>query len=271
MIGAVNPASASETPETTPVEVVNIPEMPPVEPSVSIREKMFGDKVKKPEVSPVEPKKDEPSVPQKKGARERIQEVARERNAEREARMKAESETKRLQDELKELKSMNEEEKSQRDIFKEIHLEDKIREQYEKNFSDLTNYRESLDDGVRESFDMNYDYYVPALNRYDRESLEIIWSYPQRFEMLDFLMKTINSGQFSLQEWVNAPMPMKYEKIKTLAEFVLNPQQSVAPVPKKEVPDSIVPNLKSKSEVEVDAVERGSTFKKVFERGVGRR
>jgi len=236
---------------------------------------MFGGKLKKNPPDGVaaatpEEKPPEPPGGEKKGPRERIQEIAREKIAEREARIKAEKECEKLREELKALQGKDEKDKSRKEILKEIHLEDKLREQEEKRYGELENYRQSLPEGELDAFNVSYDYYVGKLKEDDNDTLEIMWSYPQRFEMLDVFMKLANTGNLNYEAWIKTPLPAKHSQLKELADFVLKPEiaQPLKPQPKK-VPDSIVPNLKPKSEPPEDSSAKGSVFKKVFERGIG--
>jgi hypothetical protein len=305
-----NDASAPKTPETAPeaAEAKTTPTPaanaePKKENPNDIRIKMYGDKVKPKESKEPEkeaPKPEDAGKPkektedskeeklEKKTASERIQETRRELLAERERRLKAEQENKKLLDELIELRKIEDKDKTPKEQFREILIEEKLNENMAKNNSELDKFVYSLTENEAEEFKVNYDYYIPALSQHDPDTLKFIGQYPQKYEMISEFAKAVNSGIFTLQEWVNTPTPVKYRKLQELANIMQLPPEErakiISPTPPattpggvpaatapgqktKEVPNSIVPNLKSKPEEPASGEkEPGYYFYRTLER-----
>jgi vacuolar-type H+-ATPase subunit I/STV1 len=209
-----------------------------------------------------EPAKTEPADPQepKKDAQgktenDRIRDLIKEKKT-----YKADLE--KLQAELNALKSIKEEEKSAKDHAMEAQLEIKVSERMQEAENDLQAYAYALDD--MESFVTNYDYYIPLIAKGDPWTIEKIDSYPEKWAMLDKLTRAMTEGVFSVQDWINAPMPLKLKKLNMLASQIRADQNQ--PAPKKEVPDSIVPETKTQgSKIEPpDQGKRGKAFEKAF-------
>jgi len=260
---------------------------------MDIRQEMFGGKVKKaappntdkpkepgeePENTTEAKESDAASNDKATPSQKRIQELAREKNAEREMRLKLEEYNRQLIEELNQLKNIKDEEKTPREQIREIMLENTLAENQKREVEELSKYRLSLPEAEAEEFAVNYNYYIPILTEKDPHIMEFIGAYPQKYAMIDMLAKTINSGQFTLEQWINAPVPVKYKKVQELARFVSMPPEERSkyvaprhnaapppPPPKKDVPDSIVPNLKSKLDVEDGGPkEPGYFFRKAF-------
>lgn len=297
-------ASATKAPEAAPVvaEVKQEPskvEEPKKEPTIA--EKMFGDKLKAKKEADAKPPEDPSKEPEKplegvaptdgsnaqqqpnkprNRAKERIEELARERNAEREARIKADQEMERIKRELAALQVKKEEEKSSKDVMREVYLEDKFREHIQNESQQLNQYVNSLPEDIKETYSRNYNYYMPEMQKNDPNTVTVMWSYPQRYQMFDVFMQTVNKGELNLEDWYKLPAPVKYEKLHNLSEWIANPekfnsqttqpttQTMQQPTPQKEVPDSIVPNLKPKVEPEDVKPPKGHYFKKIMEAGV---
>jgi len=264
----------------------------------TLREKMFGGKINKKEEKPnedsskpdaesnSEPKKDKaeeekPNAdgqPAKKGAKERIQELAREKNAYKsDAELKA-KEIERLQAELARIKGMSDENKSDKDKYKEVYIEEKLTEHQNQVRAELQDYASKHENP--EMFVANYDYYMPLLSKHDSWTISQIAKYPEKIAMFDKMFEAMTNGAFSIQEWVNAPQPLKMQKIMMLNKLVkgeLDHKKPEGDAPaeetkkpeetKKEIPDSVVPDKQPGYNPENKESKKGETFRKVFEKG----
>ncbi len=290
----VNPAAEADA-VANATESQAAPEAKPATetpaPAKDIRERMFGDKIKrnkpsseekKPEgESPTDAKLEEtpkanaqeqqPELEQrKKGAKERIQELARGNKALKEEAALKDSEIARLSAELEKLKGVKDEDKSQKDWAREVYLEDKLAGEHGKIVNELQDYVSKHQDP--EAFETNYDYYMPIFNNYDPFTVNQILKYPEKIAMFDKLYEAITNGAFTMQEWINSPQPLKLLKIKELRSYVNGssaPATPQTPAPaQKQVPDSIKPVVSNKTSEPFDSSTKGSTFKKVFEAGI---
>jgi len=235
----------------------------------TLSEQMFGGKIK-PKEEPKQPDSDEqPPDAQnaqqpKKGAKERIQELAREKNTYKADAEEKAKEIDRLKSELMALQKTEEKDKTAKDQYREAVIEEKLKEHMTEMQAELMDY--SAKSGNPEMFETNYNYYIPILNEHDPWTISQIIKFPERTAMLDKFFQAITSGVFSVQEWVEAAQPLKMQKIMDLRKLVQEggkPAETKKEEPKKNIPDSVVPDLNPKSDLSKDLSER-ALFNKAF-------
>jgi len=269
----------------------------------TIREKMFGGKVaKKEDKSSAEPEKpaEQPSEATdgnegetaqtgKKTAKDRIQESRREvaaAKAATEAKAKElEAKTKELEakaaeveyvnSELQKLKAMKEEDKTTKDLHREVMYEERMRESMAILQGELDAYAMSCKNP--QMFVEGYNYYTPLLAEKDVWTVKYLSRFPERFKMMEVLYDAFTNGVFTVEEWAAAPRPMKMQKIMQIQKIAND--RDAKPVPEKEAPakpdqetakpqkvvaDSVVPDFDDKHAPE-NTPSKGAAFKRSFE------
>jgi hypothetical protein len=265
---------------------------------LTFREKMLGDKIKHKE-PPKEPPKDpdakiedDPAALAKnqalngdanpenadehkrKTAKDRIQELAREKNAHKaDAELKA-KEIERLQAELARIKGTPDENKSEKDKYKEVYIEEKLVEHQNQVRAELHDYVAQHQNP--EMFVANYDYYMPLLAKNDEWTVKQIAKHPEKIAMFDKFFEAMTKGVFTIQQWIEAPQPLKMQKIIDLKNSLTAPAEPQKPdaktetkpeETKKEIPDSIVPDKQAGYNPENKEYKKGEAFRKAWEKG----
>lgn len=259
---------------------------------LTIREKMFGSKASKakdplPTAEAAEPKAAADGETAKKTAKDRVMESRREAKAakeeaerlktvadkERAEREHAQKEMEQMQAELSMLRSIDDKNKSPRDLHREIVYEEKLNEAVEKLQNDLNGYCMAHKDP--QMFMDIYNYYTPELANKDPWTLNKMHLFPERFKMLDIMYEAITNGIFTLDDWAKAPPPMKMQKLlelQKLARGSANPPAKAAkgePNANSAMPDSVVPDFPEKPDIQNSAT-KGAAFKRAFERRRGK-
>jgi hypothetical protein len=261
---------------------------------VSIREQMFGKKVKTAE--PVPPSDDAKAKEQpadtkpaegketpkegdtepahgKNSAKERIQESRREvKKWKAEAEAKA-AEIERLTAEVNKYHAMKTEDMSPRDQLKEVYAEEKLNELHTQLHQELVDYCDNCEDP--QMFETNYNYYTPLLQKEDPWTMQQIMKFPEKLKMFDLFFQTITNGTLDVNAWIKSPQPVKMNCLRLLQKQA-NGENTAVPAnaepakaePPKVVADSVVPDLKKGGTSEIADKSKGSTFYKVFNKGV---
>jgi hypothetical protein len=246
----------------------------------TFREKMFGDKIKPKEEPKNDEQKDKPDAvdenktdaadakkeePKKKGAKDRIQELAREKNSYKEQVSLKDQEIERLSKELQNLQAKKEN-RTVKDDYREVFIEEKLKENMRAIQTELQEYSSNHENP--EMFETNYNYYMPAFNQHDPWTIQQISKFPEKIAMFDKFFEAMTNGVFTPQEWINAPQPLKMQKINELRKLLNAPKETQqVQTPKPAIPDSIVPNLNPKHEPMNPNNNKGVAFRKAFERG----
>jgi len=272
-------AGAEVTQESAPTVETKQEQKPEPKKEPTLRDKMFGDKIKQKEEPKNEEQANKPDVlddnktdagevkkeePKKKGAKERIQELAREKNSYKEQSEKKDQEIIRLQKELQELQAKKEG-RTSKDDYREVVIEEKLKENMRAIQTELQDYASKHENP--EMFETNYNYYMPVFNKHDAWTVQQISKFPERYEMFDKFFEAMTNGTFSPQEWINAPQPLKLQKINELRKLIATPKQEPKKEITKSIPDSIVPNLNPKHEPMNPDNSKGVAFRKTFEKG----
>jgi hypothetical protein len=263
------PAGAEGMQESAPTEAKQ------EQSSRTFTEKMFNLKSKPKDDAPKTDSESSPnnqplngdgvqSVQQKpKSAKDRIQELAREKNAYKEQAESKSAEVDRLKAEIQKYKDMKPDEMTARDQIRAIQAEDKMNEIEIQTANELHDYIISLDNS--DEFIASYDYYAPLLLEQDPWTVKQIHNYPEKFKMYDVMFQAMNNGVFRLGDWLATPNPIKLQKIKMMRDIARGDiilEDAPAPVnAKKKIPDSVVPDLKSSHEP-----QRAMSEKAMFER-----
>jgi len=246
----------------------------------SIREKMFGDKINKKEnkneTDPKDPKQADKAeannpanpeaAPNPSAKKDRIQQLAREKN-----KYKAEldAKNKELEQAKAELAKLHQNPNpTVKQQMREYFLEQKVDAGMKSIQTDLQTYKSKHTDP--EMFETNYNYYMPILQKHDRWTEATIAKFPEKIEMFDRFFSAFTNGELDLRAWVNAPQPQKIAAINRLRKEVQNSKAVAASKPIMQgIPDSITPNFNPSHDPEIKGV--GAVFKKVFERGRNKR
>jgi len=250
-----------------------------------LRQQMFGSKTSKKtgeadksHEASGQPQASEPAAPLADGSpesnlenagkktKERVQELAREKNKWKSQAEAGTQEIERLQAELKQLQQIKENDKTNKEQLRELYIEEKLKEHIAQSESELREYISTLDEP--DMFVENYNYYVPLFQDHDAWTLSQIEKFPEKNKMLDIFFQAMTNGVFSHDEWIKAPNPLKMQKILDLRDFARNKSAPANPVPQtpsKQIPDSTVPNLHTKHDPSKPP-SKGSTFYKVFNR-----
>jgi len=296
---AAEGTQASATPELAKKpETTTTPATAPASTPAGLRQQMFGNKTsKKPEAEPdkkqeaapqssdqkaTEPEKDDNASQQEQGekatephkpktAKDRIVELANEKNEWKNKALESSEKLAKLQAELEELKAIKDEDKTAKEQYREFFLEEKLKEQEQAAIAEVNDYVAAS--GDPDMFIANYNYYMPKFQRDDAWTIAQIERFPEKLKMLDMFFKTMTAGVFTMDEWLKAPEPLKMQKILDLRKIILNPpkppakaaEQTPAAPAAKDLPDSVVPNLNPKHDAEQPKA-KGSTFNKVFNR-----
>jgi len=226
-----------------------------------------GDKKEEPQ------KDDKPAdIVHKNGAKERIQQLARERNEYRERAERAEKQVA----ELENLKKMKEEDKRPKDWAREAVLEEQITAQQNEMRNRLVHYMNSHENP--QQFQANYDYYTPLFTQKDPDTIKIISSYPEAIEMLDAFYNAFTQGTATPQQWIDLPLPDKVRRIGILRDSLLQAKEQAAsphpapapatqpPQTAKQVPDSVKPIVSNSPNTPHDHSDanKGSTFRRIM-------
>lgn len=186
---------------------------------------------KKPDESPKEP------VPEGAGkkAKDRIQELAREKN-------KYKADFERVQKELEELKKMKDEDKKPKDWAREALLEDKVKEEIEISEKELLDYANNHPN--RDRFVERYNTITPELMKAAPGIEKVFNSFgPDRWKIIDEIYDGIATGRYNWNAIVSTPLIT----IKEMCYQWLDEQKKPEPPKKLEsIPESIKPNFESK-------------------------
>jgi len=209
----------------------------------------------------------------KKSAKERIQELAREKKSYKEQVSQKDQEIARLQQELQELQAKKEG-RTSKDDYREVVIEEKLKENMRAIQTELQDYASKHKDPAM--FETSYNYYMPVFNEHDPWTVTQISKFPEKIAMFDKFFESMNNGAFTMQEWISAPQPLKLKKLLDLQK-IANGETDKPAMPKasnmsevskkKPVEDSVVPDLKKGGTSESIDKSKGSTFNKVFQRG----
>lgn len=210
----------------------------------------------------------------KKTAKERVQESRREVKKYREESEAKAREIERLTTELQRFQSMKEEDKTPKDQYREVYAEERMREIHNQIHNELNDYVTNHENP--QMFQTNYEYYIPILNKNDPWTVQQFHKFPEKLKMYDLFFQAMTGGVFSPQDWINAPQPLKLQKLidlQKMASGESNNATAPASESKKEEPqkkvveDSVVPDLKKGGTSETINKSQESVFKKVFEKG----
>ena len=202
-------------------------------------------------------------APKKKTAQDRIQETIRDKKkaqADLEAKSK---EVEKLQAELAKYQHTPDQYKNPKDFYREAVIEDKLKENLRNLQTDLQSYHRNH--ANPDVFKTNYDYYTPIIQRSDPWTISQISKFPEKWAMLDEFYQAMTDGVFSVKEWIEAPAPMKMQKISDLRKLVKE-KNKPAEVHVKQVADSVLPpdqtNHNPNNKPSAEAV-----FQRVFRQG----
>jgi len=255
-------------PETQPKPDEKPQESPPEhskQPAAATEQKA---EEKPPEVKEQQQEQKQQEEQHKKTARDRIQQLAREKNEWKEKAEKAEAQIA----ELERLRKIPDDRMSARDIAREAYLQEQVVAQQDEMRSRLINYMQNHENPKQ--FEANYNYYTPLFLQHDPETIKAFSEYPNVVEMLDCFYQAFTSGAATPEQWVNLPYPDKVRRIGILSkslsqakEQAANPQPAQQQQPAKQVPDSIKPVISNSPNTPHDPnneANKGSTFKRIM-------